>query len=379
MYKVWIGNRESEIITYNIFDESITYYGSNKMKNHSFSNDIRTVNSYNFEFKEFVVREIRKIIHIHSDAEFHFYNPMFAHKILKTNEDLRCYFFNINSYETLKWITSKTFVRNWLSNTTLTPSYALLSKYECEMENLESMFPTFHNFIIQKDISGGGEGTYLLTNSSKNEVFAELNEGALYLVSPYYSPKISACCHMLIGNDDIAVFPFGIQASEIYNNKILYKGTSYKENNIIEKKHEQKLFENAVMIGRRLQQIGYRGICGLDFIIYNDMVIFIEINARYLGSTFLVNKALQEQNLPSVFQLNSKCFNDKIGIFCNKIRTLKIECYSNTVKSKMSIDEFDIKKLIENKSSKATFIYYDGLENAKQTVNNAYLYREIYC
>ena len=378
MYLVWIGNRESEILTYNVFNESITFFGSDGDGNHAFATTNRIPNSYSTEFTDYVTNNIEHIIKKHSNAQFHFYNPMFAHKILKKTPQLCKYFVNINEYESLKWITSKTFVRQWLSHSVQVPSYALLSKKECKIESLKNMFPGNIQFIIQKDISGGGEGTYLLTPETEHAVLSQIKHTALYLVSPYYFPKKSVCCHILISNNDIAILPFGLQQSEIDENKILYKGTGYPDKIDIDPFAINKLIEIANTIGERLKNMGYRGICGLDFILHNENILFIEINARYLGSTFLINKALKAQNLPSIFELNTRCFNSNI-LPKEILRNLHIGYSSFTVKSKASLNRTNIQCIIkESVCGKTTENFLDGLENAVTVSKNAYLYRGIY-
>ena len=379
MYKVWIGNRESERLTYNIFNESITFYGSNTCSNNAFSTDIRIPNRYTSDFKNYVIKKIEHIIHNYSKVQFHFYNPIFAHRILKDKPELVNYFVNINEYEILKWITSKTFVRQWLSNSISVPAYSLLSKSECSISNLTTIFCGYSEFIIQKDISGGGEGTYLLTYFSENEVLEELKDESLYLVSPYYSPKTSVCCHMLIGKNNIAVFPFGIQTSEIYDNKLLYKGTSYPNILGFNKNIEHELFIKAISIGYRLQKLGYKGICGLDFILHKGGTFFIEVNTRYLGSTFLINKALKNKGLPSLFELNTECFDDEKTLPCETIRNLKIGYASNVTKSKSQLSANELQDIIKkNHNNNLVKIYFDGLENTCEVLKDTYLYRGIY-
>lgn len=376
MYKVWIGNRESEILTYNIFDESITFYGSNKLNNSSFIGVNRIPSNYGDEFKLFVIENIQNIIAKHADVEFHFYNPQFAHKIISNIPSLSKYFVNINSFETLKWITSKTFVREWMSNSIAVPPYALLSKKECSIQNLQSIFGQYDDFIIQKDISGGGEGTFLFNVNSETAIRTFLSDCGLFLTSPYLSPKISICCHMLIDDFKTYVFPFGIQQSKVINDKLIYKGTNYSDS--IEIKNDLLYLAKsmAIDIGNGLRNINYRGICGLDFIIYNNKIYFIEINARYLGSSFLINKALKKQKLPSLFELNSMCFQSQIPH--NLLDNYKVKYASKTEKSDCALEKESIINVInEHQQIQKKIIYFDGLENAEHVENNTYLFREL--
>ena len=377
MYKVWIGNRESEILTYNIFDESITFYGSNKLNNSSFDCQKRVPSNYGNEFKLFVIEKIQNIIARYTDVEFHFYNPKFAHKIISTIPWLSKYFVNINTYETLKWITSKTFVREWMSNSIVVPPYALLSKKECNISNLQSIFGQYDNFIVQKDISGGGEGTFLFNANSETEINSILSDYGLLLISPYLSPKISICCHMLIDGFKPYVFPFGIQKSKIIDNKLIYKGTNYFDGISIKNDLLDSARNMAIAVGNNLKNINYRGICGLDFIIYNSKIYFIEVNARYLGSSFLINKALKEQELPSLFELNSMCFKSQIPN--NLLDNYKVKYASNTEKSNCTLEKEAITDMIKKQRLiHESEIYYDGLENTEHIESNTYLFRELF-
>ena len=60
-----------------------------------------------------------------------------------------------------------------------------------------------------------------------------------------------------------------------------------------------------------MQKKGYRGVLGIDSIIYDDEVYFMEINPRFQNSSTILNKGLQENNLPSLQELHYNCFNDK--------------------------------------------------------------------
>ena len=52
--KIWVGKRESDILTYQYFDVSITFWGSNTNNNHSFCSSNRVKANYNKKFSVFV-------------------------------------------------------------------------------------------------------------------------------------------------------------------------------------------------------------------------------------------------------------------------------------------------------------------------------------
>lgn len=46
--------------------------------------------------------------------------------------------------------------------------------------------------------------------------------------------------------------------------------------------------------------MGYRGVCGIDFVIDDSNVSILEVNPRFLGSSFIINTTLADENLPSL-------------------------------------------------------------------------------
>jgi len=380
MKKVWVGNRLSEIANVNFFDYSITYYGVNTEVNFSFSTTIRIPTQYSNNFTDFTIGKIDDlIVREKGNIEFHFYNPIFAHKIANRKKELFKYFMNINSSETLSWINSKIFTRLWLSNSIDVPKFALLSKNECTVQNLCNLFKGSNSFIIQKHISGGGEGTYLIDIDIEEEVLNEISANSLYLVSPFYDNANTICCHIIVYNDYIIVFPFGIQNSCEIDNKFIYQGSDYISGQNISYDIKNILLHNAISVGKNLSHIGYRGICGFDFILVSNEILFIEVNARYLGSTFVINKALAENNEPSIFELNSDCFSNHPKYKDFNAQGLKINYRSKTERNgKKTLFKDDITKTISDFiSSCQSEVFFDGLEIAQVVKPDTYLFREI--
>ena len=83
---------------------------------------------------------------------------------------------------------------------------------------------------------------------------------------------------VLDGNNknDISLLPPSVQYIELSNNKLIYKGSDF-----------------------------------ITYKIYDDEVYFMEINPRFQNSSTILNKGLQENNLPSLQELHYNCFYDK--------------------------------------------------------------------
>ena len=380
MFRVWIGNRESEISTYStFFDASITFYGDNTGGNSAFSIVQREPTNYAKGFSDFVVSAMNAFVDKYSDIEFHFYNQHFAHKIIRQEKGLGQYCANVNHSETLSWINSKIFTRLWLRNATSVPEFSLLSKQECAYDNLTKLFPDRSEFVIQKHISGGGEGTFLLTKETEITVLSELSNYSLYLVSPFYKKTYTICCHLLIYDNYVNVFPFGIQTSNHIDNKFIYEGSDYIAGQNLSNNLIRRLNNESKDIGKQLSAIGYRGICGFDYIVTDQDILFIEVNARYLGSTFLINATLYENNMPSIFDLNGDCFASTPRYQDFNAQKMIVNFKSKTHRNNADIMyAHDIKKaILEIPKSDTRILFLDGLDASESVEKNTYMCREL--
>lgn len=366
--KIWVGKRESDILTYQYFDVSITFWGSNLNSNHAFCTSNRIKCNYGKDFTEYVLKLLVKYISSDKNTKIHFYNNIFAYKLMSLEPVLKKHIVNINSKHVLDLTRHKTLSRVWLQNTTDVPNFVCLSKTECHYKQLLNRYPSYNKFVIQKNISGGGDGTYLIDEHNCETIISNLVANDVYLVSPYYSPSISLSCHLLIDNKNVVVFPVSKQLLSYDDNRIAYCGNKYLNNSdslVLEVK------KRAIDIGNRLLKIDFRGICGLDFIFTNNNILFIEINPRYQGSSYLINAVLKENKMPSLFELNSICFDEKYinNDIISRINGLQISMESYVYFYKTGLANHK-KKYPANVS-----IFYDGLNNADRFEEGVYLCR----
>lgn len=373
MTKIWIGKRESDILTYKYYDYSITFYGSNTGSNKSFCTTNRQNSSYSSEFIDFVLSHIKSIISKKNEYELHFYNNTFAYKLLEIAPEIYENIANINKLSVLNYLRHKSLSRLWLCNNIDTPAFCLLSKKECNIDNLKRKFgQTFSHFIIQKNYSGGGTGTYLICNSNQNAVLNQLSDYELFLVSPFYNPNKTYSCHVFIDKDKSIVLPISQQKLYTQNDKFEYIGNKYIDSN---DEISMRIKNISHKICDMLRNIEYKGICGFDFIYYKEKIYLIEINPRYLGSSFAINKALKDNNLPSLFELNDMCFGNGIpNILADKLENLNIS-YSNTCL--MHKEKVDVLRAIDLLNNKNELVFDDGLLNTNQYEEGCYLLRYI--
>lgn len=373
MYKVWVGKRESDILTYKYFDFSITFYGSNCENNAAFSTKKRNNASYTKSFIDFTKKNLKRILENNSDVEIHFYNTVFAYKMLTVYPEIEPYIVNINAQIVLNTLRHKTLSRLWLNNYVDTPAICLLDKNNCSIKLLKKKFGTdFDRFIIQKNYSGGGEGTYLIDSSNINTLLNSLKKDELYLISPYYYPNESLSCHIIIDREKCIVFPVSKQVLNTNNNTMEYIGNVYID---LFSELSQKVKQVAKKIGLKLQQFGYRGVCGFDFIATNNKVLLIEINPRFQGSSYVINDILYNQGLPSLFELNSICFTDTVSNeISDIISVLNPSCSNHYIKFQSLKDIQLAKSIIQNDKYQ---VFTDGFLEAEDFEFGCYLLRYI--
>lgn len=370
MKRVYIGGRESEISTYNIFDLSITFYGSNKSNNRSYNLGTRMPKNYNDLFYNFVISILENYINKNKNIIIHVYNRILATNIIIKKPEYSKYFPCINNIDVVSWLNDKIYTRLWIKNIVEIPPFLLYSIEDIDLLKLKNYFGEFESFILQKAISSGGNGTFILNNNILH-LKTVLSKSIPYMVSPNFSEYDSLSCHMIIGEFNNIIFPFSKQLLNKVNDHFQYVGADYYSCQFYDLKTKQRIYQFCEKIANQLHKIGYLGICGIDFIVSENHIYFIEINARYQGSTFIINKALFENKLPSIFELNELAFKKMdLSIYKKRLETLKINYSSHYV-----FNNYLNTAKLKNNDLKEFF--YDGFINKIDNSYNdeIYMYR----
>lgn len=373
MKLIWIGKYQSDIsYTNNYFSGSITYYGDGLRGNISCcpSNS----RSYNkVAFIAFIIENIKTRL---SEHNFVFYNQSYAYEVINLYPKCKKHIININSKELLNWMANKTLVRLWVKNIINVPPFCAVPGSECTYSNLKSLFPHQNKFVVQDNFSSGGIGSGIIENDCRYKANnVTLNPHDLYLVSPLLENSFSINLHMLIGKHEQILFPISIQVIEPNKSPFIFRGSDFIEAKQIPKSIVRKIHNCARKIGKKLAGMEYRGICGLDFIIQGNEVYFIEINPRFQGSSFLINRALSEKNLPSLYILNKRAFcNESFYSQKNQLENLDVNYSYYKVKSDIAIPEQIISDYFN--CSDIDTLYMDGFVAKKSTING-YIFRFI--
>lgn len=302
---IWIGPRESDIEDCKeLFIGSITIFGSNGKNNISYckSRNIRIDHNIpNIVENDFWISNIKKFKEKYSDIKLVYYNSEFS-KCL--SPELSHYVINKNNSYLLDLLSDKSSTRIALSSfVDVVPFQNVVVGSDL---NLISCFPNYNKLIFQEIRSSGGNGTHIVDITNRDEIIPYMRKNLL--ISPYIENSVPINIHLLIGQNDVLVFPGSIQITQKINNKILYLGADYIAYSKISKKIREQIRKNSKLIGAYLQKLGYIGVLGIDYLITSKEVLFVEINARYQASTPILNKALKQAGLNSIQYMNTLAF-----------------------------------------------------------------------
>jgi len=376
---IWIGHKESELYkTEHDFAYSITSWGSGIKNNISYSERFCTRDIDNSEKKEFIIDTLRDLFS-QNDYKVMFYSSTLAYSLLKTNPTFLEFFVCLNDKAVLDLLNNKINTRLWFSNYMPVLKFILLSGKECNYKKLCNHFYNHKSFVVQEADSSGGLGTYVLNDENYWDLENQFKKENLYLASIYATPSFSINSHILVTNDMTIVFQPSIQLIEKYDNRLIYSGADFKAYSYIKNEYKEKVYSYSKVIGKHLYNIGYRGICGIDFIVFDNKVYFVEVNPRFQASTFLLNIALAEANLPSMQVLQLKAFSNEPIPNIDLLEKLPVEYSFYKYKKEQRdnnhqyINKLDI---LEN-STEIYNIQYDGFKRNEYT-DNTYLYEVIW-
>ena len=309
----WIGIRESEVKYTNFIKNSITIFGNNNISmQQKYKKVIDHNNINNFTMiDDFFNTEVKKLINTNQDVRFMYYSQIDSYRSME-QLGLTNYIICSNNQELIETLSDKFKLKKYFKAYVPVLNYKLIKGINCKLSKIKKMFnTTIEDFVIQTAKGSGGSGTLIINKENKD--ILDISNEQVYMVTEYCKKNIPVNIHVLVSDNEIQLLPPSIQIIEICNNKLVYKGCDYiayrKE---VSDKLNKKLELYSTIIAKHLQKMGYRGICGIDNIIYNNEIYLMEINTRFQNSSTILNKALQESNLPSLQELHYNCFYNKI-------------------------------------------------------------------
>lgn len=301
----WVGVKESEIRTCkHLFEGSVTFIGSGRDGNISFSSSNDYIINYNedsIELDNFMKETLHSILERVPDASFFCYTTSYIYSL--EDPEINAHIICGNSRDTLQLLRNKMNSRLWLNRYVPVLPTVILSGSECEYTYLCSLFPGETAFTIQGCTGAGGTDTYIMSMANHKNTTERLHNNHIYLISPYKERSYSTNVHLLFTQDDYYITPGSIQIVEYHDGRMLYRGSDFVEYQNIPTETRDKITKVTQTIAEKIQLLSYRGILGIDFLIVGTEVYFLEINPRFQSSTPMLNLALSDKQLPSIQEL----------------------------------------------------------------------------
>lgn len=375
----WVGIRESEIIdTNHIFSGSITIFGTGKGSNYAYEKEYKERFDYNQDndsWISFVNQKAAIIIDNNPSAVFLlYYFPELGIYDKKLQQHLTA----LNDPDLITLLDNKLNTREWLKDSVTLPPYAVYKGKNISYEQLHSMFPDVTDYVIQAEYSCGGSGTWLFNSFNEIEVLKKLEVNSSYTITPYFKYNISLNIHLIIYEKEIILMPPSVQIVSQKTGAFLYKGADFLMYQKLPELLRRQLDDASLAIGKRLQHIGYLGVCGIDFIATNQDLYFMEINPRFQSSTFLINKAYSQTGNPlSIQELHIDAFKNAKCSY--EIPGINID-YSFYSYSKQEHCNLQLRKLWELQTSLPDEVECidDDLNWNYKLENDTYLYKAVF-
>lgn len=315
---VWVSPRESDLhAAAELFVGSSTVYGSNEGGNRSYSSLTGWRENHNDvtpQQIECMARDQLDFAHKDPAVRFMAYNPYYTHG---GNPSIVERSICLNDAKVLADLCDKRSFRRFAAPFVRVPDSCILRCQECTSQRLSELFP--EGAVVQRGISSGGEGTWVVLPGEgldKHPVASAVQDDATLddalnerlLVSRYYAENIPINVHAVIYEQAIVLLPPSIQLIEARGDNLLYSGCDYVSYGDLSQGIRDDFARQARDLCSAVAKTGYRGVLGLDAIVTSDGVLFLEMNARFQGSSHALSQALADLGLPTLQELHREAF-----------------------------------------------------------------------
>ena len=302
----WVGSRYSDCLYFDkLLEGSVCLYGETKGKHIAICDDMNERFDNNVipkRVNEHIKNTLKDIARKDSEARFVFYNPGWKYDIGGL-EDISDRFIGVNDKKFYDDYSNKIKIRENIFGIVPLLDAVILSRDECTIPNIEShLGKSRFGYVVQADVSSGGNGTLILNDRNSQGYLNSLADGK-YIVSKYHKNNIPVNYHVIIYDSDVLVLPGSIQLFREENHHLIYKGADYISYKSIDREKRNQLVQEVKRLALHLQTEGYRGVVGVDAMIYGESIAIIEVNFRHQGSTAALNIGLDRAGFKTVQHL----------------------------------------------------------------------------
>lgn len=291
------GGDKNDICFENIYKQKLDY---NDLKN------FKTIS----KFYDKIINKIKKE---DNDCCFMLYNQA-SIEFMKNTDKIIC----TNNIDLVKTLNNKPKCREFLTSETNCLKYKYFKAKDISFEKMQTAFGnSCDKFVVQQPSGFAGYGTHLLDKS--NSILKNLNHKITYSVSSYVDNSISLNNTFMISNNYIHIFEGSYQNIKV-GKELNYDGWDFDTYKSLDNKLKKLINNTTINIAKKLQCAGYHGICGVDYILKDDNLYFMEINPRFQASSEHLDKLLIQKGLPSLFELNYMAFYNEAEFKKNVIK-----------------------------------------------------------
>jgi hypothetical protein len=225
--------------------------------------------------------------------------------------DKICCFNGMSLYELTN---SKIYARYWLSAyAPMIPSTVVRPRGDISYAELTHEFHCADGLVVQDEYGRGGYQTNLITSQAQiqEQLLASPEDASRrMIISPYRRNDRSINQHIIIPDGEPLLFPPSVQKIVVKDSGAFsYAGADYAAYaDEVSPLIDSQIDEHSQQIARALQRTGYRGVLGIDYLVTDTEVFFVEINPRFQTSSGFLARELTRQGLPDLYELNYAAF-----------------------------------------------------------------------
>ena len=240
-------------------------------------------------------------------------------KILANQDELFIYMFESSPFMTLdkrdgvtligprsdvvKTLNNKISLYEIFSDIVPMTNYSIAHSYEELIQNAQKLMQkTKKPLFISLEISAAGANSIIANciEDIQNRFSSNVND--TFLITEFIEHICDPTTLGVVINED-EIYIAGVADQRIYGTK--FKGSTFPSK--MSKEVQEEIIRQTRVVGKKMAQLGYRGIFGCDYIVTNkNEVFFIETNPRKQGTTMEFCCALKTQlplgspNLPEI-------------------------------------------------------------------------------
>lgn len=185
-----------------------------------------------------------------------------------------------NKWELINFLNDKFKIRTYFKSKGPMLDYIYKTDIELNYSILQETLKS-DKFVLQSHTGAGVLTTHFIANQDTLD-HLNLEKETTYCISTYQE-NLPINVTLIISDSEIILLPTSVQLIKNTGN-FIYCGGDFLYPRRFKKEVPNNIEKLSKIIGYEIQHMGYRGICGVDYIICsNGKIKFMELNPRYQG------------------------------------------------------------------------------------------------